>query len=166
MFLHRSYTLACLSCLLVLGGGVYFEHALGLSPCALCSIQRVIVGLLALLCFVRAFHVPLHRWVSCIYSTILFCLLTFGGSLAGYHLWLQHQPAERFKQCVPGINAWSQGHWWEFLQRWMEHHPGCANLDAFFLGLSIPTWLLLFYIVGFCIALVPIFLTSALFRRN
>ena len=146
MDIRRFHSICYFACLLVLVGSVYLQYGMGLSPCVLCWLQRGIVGSLALVLLVRIFHNPSHRWAYWCYAAALLFLPTMGGLLAGYHVWLQHQPVQAQAQCLPSLGyLWSHVSWLEFIHRLVEQHQGCVQVMWSFLHLSIPAWLLVFY---------------------
>lgn len=125
---------------------LYLEHVQGLEPCPLCVFQRVglmIMGIFALLAFIHHPKKPLTRRI---YS--FFALLGIGWSVgvAARHVWLQHLPPDQVPSCGPGLNFWLDSFpMAEVVKLVLSGSGECAEIDWTLLGLSLPTWSLVFF---------------------
>ncbi len=85
-------------CFSLLGAALYLQLQLNIQPCPLCIIQRIIFLVLGLLCFFAALHNP-YRFGYRIYSLIELLIALMGAGVAGWQVWLEHQPPGRFAGC-------------------------------------------------------------------
>jgi len=145
--------LACLSMLIVAGYFQFIEH---LEPCPLCIVQRVMVLAAAIIFLLGALHNPVNVGRR-IYGTMLFLVSVIGAVVAGRHVWLQNLPADQVPSCGPGLNfildnfPISQA-----IDLVMRGSGECADVLWTFLGLSIPAWTFLAFVVIAIVALVQI----------
>lgn len=70
-------------------GSLYFSEVLGLTPCELCWIQRVFMYPLVIILGVAAYERRVGVWRTGLPLSLA------GLAVAGYHSWLQVQPAAR-----------------------------------------------------------------------
>ena len=69
----------------------FYQH---IEPCPLCIVQRVIIGVIAILAFIFAIHNP-QNFISKIYSIVLIAISTFEIKTAVHHQWLMNLPPEQ-----------------------------------------------------------------------
>ena len=93
---------AFLLCILLFIVAYWVQEKYGLAPCPLCMLQRIIVGLIALLAFIGAIHNP-GRIGAKIYGILGTIFAVVGLGLAGRQIWLQHQPPSSTATCLPGL---------------------------------------------------------------
>jgi disulfide bond formation protein DsbB len=107
-------------CAALLGFAYYLQFHEGLDPCPLCIFQRIGVILLGLA----------------------------GAGIATRHVWLQHLPPDQVPACGPDL-----GYMLEILpiaeviRRVFTASGECANIVWSFLGLSMPAWVLMWFLV-------------------
>ena len=147
--------LAALICILLYGTSLYFEYNMNLMPCALCVIQRSFVILLGACFILSALHNCQHRRGWQVYSAIT-CFWSIGGILtSARHIWLQHHPALAANtNCLPAIKYMLQ-HFSlsKTFHLILSNSGGCADITWHFLGLTMPEWLLIFFIGFFLVSL-------------
>ena len=134
----QAFALLALSCIGLLGFGMYLQHVVGLEPCPMCIVQRyamTLIGLLALLGLV---------WRSVLGGrvlAVLAVLLAAGGAfVAARQTWLQWYPPE-----VASCGRDFYGMIESFpLQRAIplifRGSGDCSKVDWTFLGGSIANW--------------------------
>ena len=132
-----------LACAGMMGYALYAQYQLLLEPCPLCVLQRVAVIGMGLGFLLLAVHHP-RGWARRIYLGIL-GLATIGGIVvAGRHVWLQSLPPDKVPACGPGLgymlDTFPLG---DALKMVFTGSGECANIDWQFLGLSMPTWVLI-----------------------
>jgi disulfide bond formation protein DsbB len=148
-----------LACAGMLSYAVYVQHKDFIDPCPLCVFQRlafVWIGVCALLAFL---HNP-GRTGQWIYSVLLSAGGLIGISIAGRHVWLQSLPADEVPDCGMGLNYMLDT--MPFLQVLKEVLYGsgeCAEVYWRFLGLSMPGWTLVWYIV-FTVGTITVLMVS------
>jgi|TARA_R110000851_G_scaffold181511_1_gene329310 disulfide bond formation protein DsbB len=133
-----------LGCTLLILVALYMQHIMGLIPCYLCVTQRVFVittGLIALLAF-------LHHRHTRFYGAITALSALAGGFFSGKQLWLQHLPEERVPACGPPVEyLFDVFKFSDALGMLLRGDGNCAEVQWLFLGLSIPGWTLVCFIL-------------------
>jgi protein dithiol:quinone oxidoreductase len=144
---RRLCALGLLACLGLLGFALYAQHRMFLDPCPLCILQRVAfmvmaLGFLAgLLLGPRAFG----RW-SALGVGVLGAAAGVG--VAGRHVWLQSLPADQVPACGPGLNYMLDAFpLAEVMRKVFQGSGECAKIDWSFLGISMPGWTLIWYVL-------------------
>lgn len=136
----------------MMGFGFWLQYAVGLEPCPLCMTQRIFIVLLGLSALVAALHGPGARGVR-IYAAIAALLCMAGGSVSARHVWLQSLPPEQAPACGPDLaymfDAFPLK---DALRLLLQGDGNCATVDWAFLGLSIPAWTLLAFVVFLLLA--------------
>lgn len=133
--------------LALLGFAYYSQYALGFEPCPLCILQRVAFMIIALGALAGALHGSRGRlrWV---YAGVAFAGGLWGLATAGRHLWLQSLPPDQVPECGPGfafmVEYFSLG---EAITSAFTGSGECAEVDWTFLGLAMPAWTLIWYVV-------------------
>lgn len=142
-----------LACAGMMGYALYVEHFLHLMPCPLCVFQRMATIALGLIFLIAALHNP-RGWGSRVYAVLLVAAAGTGIGVAGRHVWLQSLPPDQVPSCGPGIDyildAFPLG---DALKMIFTGSGECAEIDWQFLGLSMPAWVLICFVVlgGFAI---------------
>lgn len=132
-----------LSCAGLMAYALYAEHVLYLMPCPLCIFERVAVIALGIFFLVAAIHNPTGsgRYTH----TGLIGLATIGGvGVASWHVYIQNLPADEVPSCGPGFDyIMDTFNFGEALRMIFTGSGECASIDWQFLGLSMPTWVLI-----------------------
>ncbi len=159
---RAPYAWIAMACMGLLGYAYFAEFVMGLEPCPLCMLQRfgfmgiLVVALLAIL------HNPgpLGRWL---YALPMLASAGWGLTTAYRHVWLQSLPEDEVPDCGPGLEFMqSYGFSWaEIVTEAFTGSGQCAEIDWAFLGLSMPYWTLIWYVI----AVVFIF-TAAVWGRQ
>lgn len=134
-------------CAGLIGYALFVEHVQGLEPCPLCILQRLAVigvGLLFLAAFV---HNPADRGAR-VYG-VLIDLAAFAGILvAARQIWIIAQPPGSVAECGASLDYMMDVlpmH--EVLAKVLTGSGECAKIDWVFLGLNMPTWVLMALVV-------------------
>ncbi|BFM49680.1 disulfide bond formation protein B [Marinomonas sp. THO17] len=154
---RRFHGLIALLAFVLLGIAFYMEYEMGLEPCPLCMLQRIMffgVGLVSLLSALTA-SVKVRK----VSASLVVVLSLLGAALAIRHLYLQHLPAEQLPACLPGLSyMFDVFPWQEIMQAMIMGTGECGDVVWTFLGLSIPAWTLVAFvgmaIVNACIAMM------------
>ncbi|MDA7784898.1 disulfide bond formation protein B [Pseudomonadales bacterium] len=124
--------------------GLVMEHAMGLSPCPLCMMQRIWLALVGLTAYASLAHSP--RWG--IYPLVggVFAIIGSGFSLR--QIWLQNLPKDQVPSCGPDLAYMIESFPLSDLLAAMTSGTGdCAEVSWSLLGLSIPAWLFAAFMV-------------------
>jgi len=146
--------LVCLSMLLVAGYFQFIEH---LDPCPLCIVQRLLVLVVGIVFLLGAMHNPISGGRR-VYGFLVVLAAGFGAAIAGRHVWLQRVPEEQVPSCGPGLNfildnfPISQA-----IDMVLRGSGECADVLWTFLGLSIPAWTLVAFVVMILVGLKQLF---------
>ena len=150
------FFMVALGCAGLLGYALYVQHAEFLDPCPLCVIQRVAFMWMGAVALVGALHNPAAAGQR-IYGALVILGGIFGAAVAGRHVWLQNLPADQVPDCGMGLNYMIETMPLSDVLAQVFYGSGeCAEIDWTFLGLSMPTWTLICYIVITIVTLVVI----------
>jgi disulfide bond formation protein DsbB len=134
------------ACAGLMGFGMYLQHGLNLEPCPLCILQRyafVATGLIALL---GAVHGP-GRVGTWIYGGLTIAAAGAGAAVAGRQTWLQHNPPTVL-DCGPDLAYMMETFpLSQVLPKVFKGEGDCAKVVWKFLGLSIPEWALVWFVL-------------------
>lgn len=141
------FFLAFIGCVLMMAAALYLEHVVGLAPCPLCIVQRICVIGFGLVCLIAAIHDP-YKVGRRVYSAIALLLVLAGGATAIRQIWLQSIPADQLPSCLPSLEYMMDALPFQDIARLVLHGTAeCAEVSWTLLGLSIPEWTLLAFIV-------------------
>lgn len=139
--------LVFLACAGLLGYAYYAQYALYLEPCPLCILQRVAFMVMGVFALAGALHGPAGgvRWV---YGTGILAGAAWGIVTAGRHVWLQNLPYDQVPDCGPGLGFMLEHFPLTETMRMVFTAAGeCAEVDWTFLGISMPAWTLVWFIL-------------------
>lgn len=150
-------------CVFMLAFALFLQYVLALAPCPLCIFQRVAVVAALVPLLIGALHNP--RGVGgAVYGALALVGAGVGAFIAGRHLWLQSLPASEVPTCGPGLDYMMEVLPLSSVVSMVLSGSGeCAEIDAAFLGLSIPGWTLVGFLV---LSLMSIALIAASLHRR
>jgi disulfide bond formation protein DsbB len=135
--------LGLMACIGLMGYALYVQYGVGLEPCPLCILQRVAVMAAGVLFLAAFMHDPADRGAR-IYG-VLIDLAALGGILvAARHMWIIAQPPGSVAECGASLDYMMDVlplH--EVLGKVLTGSGECAKIDWQFLGLNMPTWVLI-----------------------
>ncbi len=136
--------LACLAMLLAAG---YFQFVKNLEPCPLCISQRVLVLVVGIIFLIAVLHNPKSYGIKT-YSIIGLITALLGASVSGRHVWLQNLPPEEVPSCGPGLEyVFKHFPLSKTIELLLSGTGECAEILWTFLGLSIPAWTFVAFIL-------------------
>ena len=148
------------ACAGLIGFAIYLQEQMGLDPCPMCILQRYAFVAIGLVALVAGLHGP-RRGALTVYALLVVLFALIGGGTATRQSYLQHNPPKT-QSCGTDL---------EFL---LENFPlsqalpkiftgsgDCAAVKWKFLGLSIPEWALVWFVI-FIVAAVWV----AFFRKT
>ncbi|MBF7052637.1 disulfide bond formation protein B [Halomonas sp. KAO] len=161
----RHWSLAGLAfCVLMMAVALSLEHLVGLEPCPLCIFQRVAVIVAGLVFAVAAIHNPGGRLGAVLYGLLSLGAVGTGIGVAWRHLWLQSLPADEVPSCGPGLDYMLDIlPLQQVVNRVLSGSGECADIDFLLLGVSLPGWTLVGFVV---LALAPLGLLLTAFRER
>lgn len=130
--------LGCASALLI--AIFYFQNTLGLAPCPLCVIQRVIFISLGAVFLIATLHNP-EGTMRRVYAGLAALVALVGAGVSAWHVRLQNLPPDEVPECGPGLDFMMEV--MPMQQVLAEIFTGsgeCSEVLWSFLGLSIPAW--------------------------
>jgi disulfide bond formation protein DsbB len=130
----------------VLGMVFYFEYMKNMEPCPLCLMQRLCVFLFGLFCMIGIRLVSLRRIRTVTIFQIFFALA--GLYFAGRQVWLASLPLEQAPMCMPGLDVLMRYFSWSaVLKALFWGTADCGEVTWRWLGLSMPAWSFLFFLM-------------------
>lgn len=133
-------------CAALLGYAYYLEIYGGLEPCPLCILQRVAVFAVGVMFLVAALHNP-GRMGARLYAVLLAAAALIGAAIAARHVWLQQLPAGEVPDCGADLDyLFEMLPLAEVLKIVLTRSGECAEVIWTFLGLSMPTWVLMWFV--------------------
>nr|WP_121172388.1 disulfide bond formation protein B [Kushneria sinocarnis] len=150
----RAWSLAGAGfCVFMLAVALIMQYGFGLEPCPLCIFQRVAV-LGALLGFLIGICHNAGRWGRVVYGGIALLGSVAGALIAGRHVWIQRLPEEQVPSCGPGLDYMLDALPIQSVITQVLRGSGeCANISARWLGLTLPGWTLIGFVVLIALAL-------------
>ncbi|MCW4149509.1 disulfide bond formation protein B [Halomonas sp. 18H] len=151
-------------CVLMMAVALGLEHLAGMEPCPLCVFQRMAVIAAGAVFLVGALHAPRGRAGAAAYGLLGLIAVAVGIALAGRHLWLQSLPADQVPSCGPGLDYMMEVlPLQQVLATVLTGSGECAEVGATLLGLSLPGWTLIGFLV---LLLVPLGILARVLRRD
>ena len=144
---RSAYLTGFLICATLIAYALYLQYVQLLEPCPMCWFQRVAVVALGLVFLIGAALNPgrpgakVMAWLA---------LLTGGAGavLAARHLYIQSLPADALPSCGMGITYMLESlPFTDVFARALKGSVECNKIDLI-LGLPIPAWTLLFFVVA------------------
>lgn len=131
------------ACAAMMGYALYSQHGLGLEPCPLCVFQRIATIALGGVFLIAALHNPSGRG-RLAYAALTFVAAAAGVGVAGRHVWLQNLPEDQVPACGPDLGFMLEAFpLTEVLSVVLSGSGECAEVSWRFLGLTMPTWVLI-----------------------
>jgi len=158
---RTQYLLGFLACTGLLAYAFYLQLYEHLEPCPLCIFQRVAFFALGLVFLAGALHGPKKAGGRRAYGVLALLASLAGIAVAGNHVRLQHLPPDQVPACGPGLDYMLDampiaG----VIRKVMTGSGECAAVDWSFLGLAMPAWSLI------CFVVLAVWAAYAAFRRR
>ena len=148
MVSRRTANLAgFLACAALMGYALFAQFHQHLLPCLLCIFQRIGMIALGAVFLAAALHNP-KAWGAKVYGVLLF-LAAAGGSVASIrHIYVQNLPPEMAPPCGPGFGYLFQHMpFGQFLVKVFTGSADCSVVTWRFLGLTMPEWVLIWFVL-------------------
>ena len=139
--------LAAGACFALIGFAIYSQFAWGLQPCPLCIFQRIAFAALGVVLLLAGLHAPRGAGGRRAWGVLALAAAAAGIGVAGRHVWLQLFPPP-----IPACGAP-----FAFMRETMDTPSlirqvltgtgDCGAIDWTFLGLSMPWWSLVWFVL-------------------
>jgi len=141
------YLLGALVIAGLFGAALYLQYVLHEDPCPLCMIQRFVFIAMLVLFAIATLHNP-KKLGTKIYAALIGVFALFGIGIASRHIWIQHLPPDEVPACGPGLDYMLDNFPMSQVLKELMHGSGeCAHKGWSLLGLGIPEWSLLWYVL-------------------
>ena len=146
---RAQYALGAALCAALIGFALYVQHGMFMMPCPLCILQRVAFAGMGLFFLLGAITGGTPRWLRRTWAVLVGLFAAAGAGIAIWHVRMQYLPPSE----VPTCSGMDIGYMLEAfpLQKVVDliftGSGECAKIDWTFLGLSMPTWTLAWYLV-------------------
>jgi disulfide bond formation protein DsbB len=136
-----------LFCCGLMATGYVMEHVYGLEPCPLCMTQRVFIVLAGFVALIGCLHNPALRGTQ-IYSGLIALMAASGGGFSIRQLYLQSLPEDKVPACGPSVDYILETFPLnKALQMMLKGDGNCAEVLWSFMGISIPGWTLVAFLM-------------------
>ena len=136
-----------LVCAGLLGYGYYLQYVEFLDPCPLCMVQRVCFMAIGGVALIAAIHGAAGAFKK-VYATILALISLTGAGVAGRQIWLQHSPDGHMLECGAGLGTMLETlPFFDVLTKILKGTGDCAVVQWTFMGLSIPEWAIICFVL-------------------
>lgn len=138
----------------------YLQMIEYLAPCSLCILDRAVVIGLCVVFGLALLHNPVRTGRK-IYATLAGILSLTGIGICARHIWLQNQPKGEAPECGAGFwHLFETMPLMSFFDTIFNSTGDCADIQWQFLGLSLPEWTLVLFVVFLLLSLAMFFTTG------
>ncbi len=142
-YIHSFGLFICLS---LVTTAFYMQYVMGLEPCPLCMMQRLVIYTIALIFLIAWLHNP-ETGGQRVYASLITVTSLAGAGFASRQIWLQNLPPDQVPACGPSFDYMVDVlPWSELLSTMMRGTGDCAKVQWTFLTLSIPGWTLIAFL--------------------
>ncbi|HEX2083113.1 MAG TPA: disulfide bond formation protein B [Xanthomonadaceae bacterium] len=150
-----------LACTGLLAYAFYVQFEQQIQPCPFCIFQRLAFAAAAVIFLIGGLHAPRSAGGRKAYGVLAFIASAIGAGIATRHVWVQLFPPA-IPSCGPGLNYMLETQTWLGVVRKVLTSSGdCSMIDWKFLGLSMPMWTLIWFVLLSVLALVAGFARRA-----
>ncbi|NII11634.1 disulfide bond formation protein B [Oleiagrimonas sp. C23AA] len=152
--LLTSFRAICLAgfviCAALIAFALYAQYQLGMDPCPLCILQRVVFIGLGLLFLVAGAHGP-RAWGRWVWAGLIALVAAIGVGISWRHLWIQSLPPDQVPSCGAPLGYMletrgANGGFVGVLVKVLSGSGECAKVQPI-LGLSMPWWALIWFVI-------------------
>jgi disulfide bond formation protein DsbB len=144
---RAQYAAGFVVCAALLAYAYYVQFAQGIEPCPMCIFQRIAFIFMGVFFLAGALHAPRKRGRKT-YALLILLAAAAGVAIAARHLWVQLQPPDPLAGCAPGWNYMVENFpLSKALKMAFTGNADCAQVTWTWLGLSMPFWTLVCYVL-------------------
>lgn len=145
---RAQFLLGFLGCAALLAYAIYTQLYQGLEPCPLCIFQRIAYAALALVFLFGGLHAPRGPGGRRFYGVLVLLASLVGIGIAGRHVWLQSLPPDAMLSCGPPLSFLQETLGpFELVRKVLTGTGNCGTVDWTLLGLSMPVWSLIGFVL-------------------
>ena len=145
---RQQFLLGFACCAALIGFAIYSQFQWGLQPCPLCIFQRMAYAGLAVVFLLGGLHAPRAPGGRRFYGVLVALASLVGIGIAGRHVWLQLMPAGTAPSCGPPLSFLQETLGpLEVVRKVLTGTGDCGTVDWTMLGLSMPAWSLIGFVV-------------------
>ena len=135
-----------IACAGLIAFALFLQEREGLEPCPMCILQRYAFVAIGIVALIAAIHGP-GRLALRVYGALIVLLALAGGGVAIRHSWLQHFPP-KMETCGTDLEFLvSTFPLSQALPKIFAGTGSCSKVDWKMLGLSIPEWALVWFVI-------------------
>ena len=143
-----QFLLGFLLCAGLIGFALFSQFQWGLLPCPLCIFQRIAFAGLAVVFLIGGLHAPKGVWVRRLYGLLALIPAGIGAGIAGRHVRLTMLPPDKVPECGPPLQFMLDTNpLTDVIRKVLTGSGECAKVDWSFLGLSMPAWSLVWFVL-------------------
>ena len=130
-------------CAALIAYALYTQFHGGLEPCPLCIFQRLGIALTGLLFLLAALHHPRGAGRT-VYALLIALAALATAAVAARHVYVQHLPPGSLPSCGAPLSVLLKfTPLWQLIKKVLTGSGECGVVSWRFLGLAMPTWVLL-----------------------
>jgi disulfide bond formation protein DsbB len=149
-----------LACAGLIGFALFSQFHWYLQPCPLCIFQRIAFAALGVVFLLGGLFAPRGATGRRLWGVIALIPALAGIGIAGRHVWLTHLPPDQVPSCGPPLEFMMEASpLGDVVRQVLTGSGECAKVDWHFLGMSMPAWALLWFV------LLALWAAIAAFRR-
>jgi disulfide bond formation protein DsbB len=142
------YLLGFVACAALIGFALFSQHQWGLKPCPLCIFQRIAFAALGVVFLLGVVFAPKGYGGRRAWGVVALIPAFTGLGIAARHVYLTHLPPDQVPSCGPPLEFMLDASPLSDVIRQVLTGSGeCAKVDWTFLGLSMPAWSLLWFVL-------------------
>ena len=132
----------------MIGFALFAQTHWHLNPCPLCIFQRIAFAALGVVFLIGGLHAPRGVGGRRAWGVIALIPALAGVGIAARHVWLTHLPPDQVPACGPPLEFMMDASPLADVVRQVLTGSGeCAKVDWTFLGLSMPAWSLVWFLL-------------------
>lgn len=144
---RTCYLFGFLACAGLIGYALYVQFVGRLMPCPFCILQRIAFAAVGVVFLLGALHGPRTAGGRRAYGLLTALAALVGIGIAGRHVWVQLNPPE-LSMCGGGLDFMvSMNGWPGAIRKVLTASGDCSDIDWTFLGLSMPMWSLIWFVM-------------------
>jgi disulfide bond formation protein DsbB len=125
---------------------LYAQHVLRLEACPLCIFQRIAMIAVGAVFALAALHAPRGAGAR-VYAVLGVLAALTGAGISAWHVRLQNLPPDAVPACGPGLDYMLDAFpLADTLKMVFTGSGECAEVNWAFLGLSMPGWVLVWFV--------------------